>query len=278
LMKGYVQLLRVRNCLMAVASVLIVALIAAELDWGGIPWFPVMIACAVVFLFMGGGNSLNDYLDRDIDRRVHRRRPIPRGLVRPKSALAFSGGLFVLSVILALWLHYYALIIVLVNLVIMLAYEFKAKSSGLAGNLMISWLTGSIFLFGAMVLYEDFPGILDLVLILLLLSFFATLGREITKDIQDVKGDIGRTTLPMKIGRRKAGYAAIACFGLAIVFSPLPFTFGTFGWLYLLIVIAADAIFIYAAVSLKKSPRRASGGAKMAMLVALAAFLLGGLI
>jgi geranylgeranylglycerol-phosphate geranylgeranyltransferase len=82
----------------------------------------------------------------------------------------------------------------------------------------------------------------------------------------------------MKVGRRKAGYAAIACFTLAIIFSPVPYILGIFGWLYLLIVILADAIFIYAALSLKKSPRRASGGAKTAMFVALAAFLLGGLI
>ena len=277
-MKGYVQLLRVRNCLMAVVSVLIVALIAVELDWEIIPWYPVILASAVVFLFMGGGNSLNDYLDRDIDKINHKRRPIPRGLVRPKSALAFSAGLFAACLVLSLWLHYYAIIIVLVNLALMLAYEFKAKSSGFAGNLMISWLTGSIFLFGGMAIYTDYPEMLDTVLILLLLSFFATLGREIAKDIQDVKGDVGRTTLPKRIGRKKARYAAIACFGLAIIFSPLPYILGIFGWLYLLIVVAADAIFIYAGASLKKSPRRASAGAKTAMMVALAAFLLGGLI
>jgi geranylgeranylglycerol-phosphate geranylgeranyltransferase len=249
-----------------------------ELDWEEIPWLTVIIASTVVFLFMGGGNALNDYLDRDIDKVNHRRRPIPRGLVKPKSALGFSAGLFVGAVVLSLWLHVYAILIVLINLAIMLGYEFKAKSSGLAGNLMISWLTGSIFLFGAMALHDEYPEILDLVLILLFLSFFATLGREIAKDIQDVKGDVGRTTLPMKVGRRKASYAAIACFSLAVILSPLPYIFGMFGWLYLLIVLAADAIFIYAGASLKRSPRRAAGGAKTAMLVALAAFLLGGLI
>lgn len=265
---------------MAVVSVLIVTLIAVELDWEEIPWLTLMMASMVVFLFMGGGNALNDYLDRDIDKINHKRRPIPRGLVKPKSALAFSATLFAASVVLSLWLHIYAIIIVMVNLAIMLGYEFKAKSSGLAGNLMISWLTGSIFLFGGMAMYSHFPGpgIVDIVLIILVLSFFATLGREITKDIEDVEGDVGRTTLPMKIGRKKARYAAIACFTLAVVFSPLPFVFGMFGWLYLAIVLVADAIFIYAGASLKRSPRRASGGAKTAMLVALAAFLLGGLI
>jgi geranylgeranylglycerol-phosphate geranylgeranyltransferase len=277
-MKGYIQLLRIRNCLMAVLSVLIVALIAVELDWEIIPWFPVILASAVVFLFMGGGNSLNDYLDRNIDKINHKIRPIPRGLVKPKSALVFSVGLFAASVILSLWLHIYAILIVLINLALMLSYEFKAKGSGFAGNLMISWLTGSIFLFGGMAIYSEYPDMLDTLLILLLLSFFATLGREIAKDIQDVKGDVGRTTLPKRIGSRKARFAAIACFVLAIVFSPLPFILGIFGWLYLLIVIAADAIFIYAGVSLKRSPRRGSVGAKAGMMVALAAFLLGGLI
>jgi len=270
--------LRIKNCGMAVVSVLIIALIAVELNWTEIPWCPVLLASIVVFLFMGGGNALNDYLDRDVDRINHKKRPIPRGLVKPKSALAFSAVLFTASVVLSLWLHVYAVLIVLVNLAIMLGYEFKAKSSGLAGNLMISWLTGSIFLFGAMVLYLDHPEVLDLSIIILLLSFFATLGREITKDIQDIKGDVGRITLPMRIGRKKARIVAIACFALAIVFSPLPFVLGISGWLYLFLVIVADAIFIYAGASLKRSPKRASSFAKMAMMMALVAFLLGGLI
>ncbi len=278
-MFGYVQLLRPKNCLMAVSSVIITALIAAELNIDHIPLVPVTLASVVVFLFTGAGNTLNDYLDREIDRISHSKRPIPRGRVRPKNALTFSGALFGASVLLSLWLNPYCILIVLVNLAIMLAYEFKAKGSGLSGNLMISWLTASLFLFGGMAVYNDYPDILNLVLIILVLSFLATLGREISKDIQDMKGDIGRRkTLPMCIGKNRARYVAVACFVLAVVLSPLPYIFNMFGWLYLVIVLVADAIFIYAGASLKRSPRRASNSAKLAMAIALAAFIFGGLI
>jgi geranylgeranylglycerol-phosphate geranylgeranyltransferase len=233
----------------------------------------------VVFLFTGAGNTLNDYLDREIDKISHSNRPIPRGRVRSRNALIFSGVLFAASVGASLRLNPYCILIVLVNLAIMLTYEFKAKGLGLSGNLMISWLTASLFLFGGMAVYNDYPEILNLVLIILVLSFFATLGREISKDIQDIRGDIGRRrTLPIRIGRKKAGYVAIVCFMLAVVFSPLPYYLKMFGWLYLVIVLVADAIFIYAGASLKRSPKRASNNAKLAMFVALVAFLLGGLI
>ena len=47
--------------------------------------------------------------------------------------------------------------------------------------------------------------------------------------------------------------------------------------LSVLLVALADAIFIYAGITLKRSPRRASSYAKAAMLLALVAFLFGGL-
>ena len=271
-------MLRPKNCLMATFSVIIVALIAVNLNVNEMPFLPVVLASIVVFLFTGAGNTLNDYLDRDIDRTNHAKRPIPRGLVRPKNALAFSVILFGASVAISLWLNVYCVIIVLVNLGIMLAYELKAKSKGLSGNVIISWLAASLFLFGGMAIHDQYPEILNVVLMILFLSFFATLGREISKDIQDMRGDVGRRTLPMRIGIGRARSIAIGCFVLAIAFSPLPFLLGMFGWSYLFIVLIADAIFIYASASLKRSPRRASTNAKVAMMAALVAFLLGGLI
>jgi heme o synthase len=59
----------------------------------------------VVATLVGGGlcaasaNTLNNYLDRDIDRRMARtaRRPLPRGDVTPQAALAFGVALGVLG-------------------------------------------------------------------------------------------------------------------------------------------------------------------------------------
>jgi geranylgeranylglycerol-phosphate geranylgeranyltransferase len=275
-MLGYVQLLRPRNCAMAALSVLIVALMASTLEPDALLSGPMLLACAVVVLFTGAGNALNDYVDRETDRVNHPKRPIPRGRASSKGALAFSGALFCLAILLSLWLDMYCIAVVLVNLVVMLGYEYKGKASGLGGNLMISWLTSSLFLFGGLAIRADYPSIMEPVLVLLPLSLFATLGREIAKDIQDVRGDVNRRTLPRVLGVRRARYAADAAFVVAVVLSPLPFLFGHLGWTYLLIVLVADATFINAVRVLGRRPRKAQESAKLAMVVALAAFLLGG--
>jgi protoheme IX farnesyltransferase len=56
-------------------------------------------------LAAGGANTINCYLDRDIDaimRRTHRR-PLPSGLIAPERALAFGIGLSVLSFVFLNW-------------------------------------------------------------------------------------------------------------------------------------------------------------------------------
>ena len=274
-MFGIVQLLRPKNCLMAVLSVVIVALVASGLDVFQMPAVNVLAASLVVFLFTGAGNTLNDYLDRDIDTQNHPERPIPSGKVKPRTAAMLSAAMFIASVSLGLWLSIYCMLIILLNLAIMLAYEFKAKSLGLSGNLMISWLTASLFIFGGLAVLDPYPGILEPVLFMFLLSFFATLGREIAKDMQDMEGDVGRKTLPMRIGTAKAGNLASLAFLAGIGLSPAPFFLGIFGFLYLVTVLLADAIFIYGAWMISRNPGIASEKAKLAMLLALAAFLLG---
>jgi geranylgeranylglycerol-phosphate geranylgeranyltransferase len=226
-------------------------------------------------MFTGAGNALNDYLDRDIDRMNHPERPIPAGKATPRAALILSGVLFTASVILGLWLSIYCMLIILLNLAIMLGYELWAKSRGLSGNIMISWLTASLFLFGGYAILDTFPDILEPVLFMFLLSFFATLGREIAKDIQDMEGDIGRHTLPMRVGPAKAGKAASIAFLAGIGLSPLPYFMGIFGFYYLVAVLFADAIFIYGAWMISRNPGKTSEFAKSAMMLALAAFLLG---
>jgi geranylgeranylglycerol-phosphate geranylgeranyltransferase len=274
-MLAYVQLLRPKNCVMAVLSVVIVALVASELEPDIITSANVLAASLVVFLFTGAGNTLNDYLDREIDSLNHPGRPIPSGNVSPRSAAVFSGLLFAAAVILGLWLSVFCMLLILLNLAIMLAYEFRTKALGLSGNLMISWLTASLFLFGGLAVMDGFPRIMEPVFFMFLLSFLATLGREIAKDIQDMGGDLGRKTLPMRIGPARAGKLASFAFIAAVGLSPMPYLFGMFGFYYVITVLFADAIFIYGANQISRNPGNTSENAKLAMFAALAAFLLG---
>ena len=225
----------------------------------------------MVFFFIAAGNSLNDYIDQEVDKTGHPERPIPSGRMSPKTVLQVSAICFVISVALSLFLNWQSIIVVIVAVALMLLYELKTKKAGFTGNLTIAALTAMLFLLAGTILDS-----LDRTYILALLAGLATLGREVIKDIEDMEADFDRFTLPKRIGTKKAsmvGAAAIIC---AVLLSPVPYLTGTFGPLYLAPVMVADAIFIYGAVVQFRSPKLGQKYAKYGMLVALIAFLLGG--
>lgn len=271
---GLAAMMRLGNCVMASAGVLLGALVC--LGTGDASEFidEISISMLVVFIFTGAGNAMNDYFDREVDRTAHPDRPIPRALVRPRTALLFSMLLFSLTVILGWLVGMVSLVIVLASLAVMLCYEVILKQEGLAGNLAISWLTGALFLFGGAAVEN-----LELAWIMAVLAFLATLGREIMKDIQDILADSKeRTTLPMRIGERNAGIASSTILLTAVALSPAPFLLDQVSVFYLPVVAVADGIFIFSSIIHFRSAERGQRMTKLAMLVALCAFLVGGIL
>lgn len=276
-MKAHLQLLRSINCVMVAAAVIIGALVARGI--GGISdhYLDLGLASIVAFLFTGAGNSLNDYYDRDTDLINHPTRPIPQGKIRPKSALALAMILFIVSVILSVFINIMAFLVVVSNLVVMLSYEVFFKAKGAFGNLTISWLTATTFLFGGASVIA-----IEKTFILAILAFLATLGREIAKDIEDIKGDEDRFTLPMRYGIKNAAIIASSSMALGVMVSPMPLMTGVFSgggsMYYMPVIMVADAIFIYCIFILLRGKSNASTPIKGAMLIALLAFLAGGIL
>jgi geranylgeranylglycerol-phosphate geranylgeranyltransferase len=256
---------------MGAVGALIASLICAGpeelLDFGE----EVSLSMLVVFVFTAAGNALNDYFDRDVDRIAHPKRPIPSGAIAPSSALYLSGAMFSVTIIVSYLVGLWSLAIVISSITLMVAYERYLKAEGLAGNLTISWLTGALFLFGGAAVDR-----MEVASVLAALAFFATLGREIVKDIEDIEGDRGsRVTLPMRIGAGRAGYVASFAFVASVTLSPLPFILDLLSAWYLPVVAVADGMFIYCAMVHFADPGRGQKVAKFAMIVALASFLLG---
>ncbi len=269
---GIVGLLRLGNCLMGALGALLASVVCAGIDGAVDRALQVVLSMAIVFLFTCAGNSLNDYFDRETDRVAHPKRPIPMGTVRPNAAFMISAVLFAAAFALSFLVGVWSVLIVATSIVVMVGYELLLKAEGLAGNLAISWLTGALFLFGGAAVEE-----LRLAWILALLAFLATLGREIVKDIQDLEGDKGvRRTLPMRIGTRNAGVVGSAAFVAAVAISPAPYLLELLSVWYVPVVILADGIFIYCGWIHFRSPEKGQKIAKLAMLVALFAFLVGG--
>jgi geranylgeranylglycerol-phosphate geranylgeranyltransferase len=258
---------------MGVVGLVLATLVAVGTDIVDYP-FQLTIASGVVFLFIIGGNSLNDYLDREVDKLAHPERPVPSGRIRAETARNIAIVAFALSVLLSTLLgDLLSFIIVVGAVVVMLAYELRTKKMGLAGNLSIAFLTGGLFLLGGAIV-----GHIEATLAIAMMAFLATLGREIVKDVQDMSSDFNRRTLPQRIGARKAGMVASAAFLLAVVLSFEPFLAGRFGLAYLATVMLADAIFIYCSMVHFREPKQGQKWAKYGMMAALVAFLLGGLL
>lgn len=64
------------------------------------------LALLAIILTAGSANSLNQYLERDLDAimaRTRQKRPLPRGLLAPRQALAFGIALGIAGVALLAW-------------------------------------------------------------------------------------------------------------------------------------------------------------------------------
>jgi geranylgeranylglycerol-phosphate geranylgeranyltransferase len=266
-----VQLFRLGNCLMGILALLLSVLIATGTSISNY-WADIVPAAVVVFFFVAAGNSLNDYMDREVDKVAHPERPIPSGKILPNTARTISIYCFAAALIASFALRIEATAIVVIAMALMLTYELRTKKKGFSGNLTIGLLTGMLFIFGGAVV-----GMMDRTLIIALMAGLATLGREIIKDIEDVEADFDRNTLPKRIGKRNAGIVGSVAFAVAVALSPVPYLTNMFGPGYLLVVLAADAIFIYCSIVHFRNPTRGQQFAKYAMLIALVAFLVGGL-
>ena len=269
--RGLLELTRPGNAVAAGVLTFTGAFVAAGIGSGPIA---VVAAVAATVFATAAGNAVNDYFDRDIDRINRPDRPIPRGAVSARGALAFSVALFLGAVAAALALPMLAVAIAVVNLLALVAYTEVFKGLPGVGNAVVSYLTGSTFLFGAAAVGRLAD---PAVLVLFALAALATLTREIVKDVEDVSGDReeGLRTLPIVVGERAALRVGAVVMGVAVLASAVPFLMDTFGIVYLLLVLPADGVMLAAVRASFSAPSIAQRRLKRGMFLAAAAFVAG---
>ncbi|MDS0292866.1 geranylgeranylglycerol-phosphate geranylgeranyltransferase [Halogeometricum luteum] len=237
---------------------------------------PFRVAAAVLATVFatGAGNAVNDYFDREIDAINRPDRPIPRGAVSSRGALAFSVALFLGAVVCAALLPLEALGIAVVNLLALVAYTEYFKGLPGVGNVVVGYLTGSTFLFGAAAVGDPLN---RSVLVLFGLAALATFTREVVKDVEDLAGDReeGLRTLPIVAGERVALGVGLAAMVVATAASVLPYLESGFGLAYLALVVPADLLMLAACVRSFSDPAVAQRRLKRGMLLATAAFIAG---
>ena len=239
-------------------------------------WAAVLLAGLSASLVTAGGNVLNDVLDLEGDRKNHPDRPLVTGEVTVGTARGLAAGLFVVGaavVVPVLLVQPLVAVILAVAVAALLGYEFALKARGFVGNLVVGLLTGMVFLYGAAA-----AGGAPLLVPFALMAFFATLSREVIKDMEDVAGDVGRRTLPMTRGIPFSTALARVAVGVAIVLSVVPVLWfvsatSAVGIMYLVLVAAADGVFVLSVGYLPQRLHREQTLSKVAMTVALLAFL-----
>lgn len=229
-----VQLARPWNVLIA----LLVVFVSFYLAQTHVSLWKIVLAYLVVALITGGGNALNDYFDLEVDRVNHPHRPLPLGKITPENAKKFAVLLMVMGIVLALPLGIVPLLISLFAIICLVFYNMRGKWIPVIGNLVVSTISGLVFLFIGAVANE-----MKIMIFPFFFAFLFHLAREIVKDVQDFQGDlIGNPlkktilTLPHLIGKRKALLFSQITILVLIVVTLLPYLFGIFGRFYLLAV------------------------------------------
>ncbi|WP_227373659.1 geranylgeranylglycerol-phosphate geranylgeranyltransferase [Haladaptatus halobius] len=243
----------------------------------------VAAAVLATWLATGAGNAINDYFDRDIDRINAPDRPIPRGAVSPRGALLFSVVLFAGATTAVLALPPLAIAIAAVNLLALVAYTKLFKGLPGVGNAVVAYLGGSTFLFGSAAVTVGGGNVaisfgeIRAAGVLFLLAALSTFTREVVKDVEDMAGDReeGLNTLPLAIGARPAIAVGAALLVVAVAASPLPYLWGTFGVAYLVVVLPADALMLYATYESANDPTAGQHHLKYGMFLATVAFVAG---
>lgn len=270
-MNAYLEILRPGNALMAVIAIFLMMFISGNFT------LSPLLACIVVFVVTGAGNSINDYFDYRIDAINKPERPIPSGRISRKVAGVYSLSLFVIGILVAFYTSFLLGMIAFLSSLLMIYYAYSLKRKLIIGNLSISFLTGLCFVFGGIAV-----GAIVTSVYLGFYAFLMTMAREVVKDMEDVEGDRKElaSTLPIIYGMKTSSIIAASFMIIASVTSPVLYLVGIFNILYLPLNLIAIVVFLIGASSILKDQSvlncaRVSKRIKVGMGIIFLAFAVG---
>jgi len=273
-LKGFVEILRPANCVVAG----LVGILGATVALGSLPGYEKsLMIFLVVFLGCSWGNIINDYFDYEIDKINRPTRPLPRGALSRKAALVYGLCLALLGLLIGYMLNLWAFLFAFGAYLLMYLYAWKLKPTPFVGNLTVATLTGVTPLYGAVAV-----GKIGLAGYLALCAFLVNVAREIFKDIEDVEGDRvhGAKTLPIIWGVKRTSKMGVLFSLATILASFLPVKAGI-GLGYLPIIVV-DGVILFSSYEILKDPSPTTAGKvqrklKIAIYLAVFSFLLGSL-
>ena len=237
---GLLTIIRPVNAIAAGLAAIVAYLIATGTVIPG-----VLLLFVVVTLITAAGNVINDYFDAEIDLVNRPDRPIPSGQVSLPAARAYAVVLFFTGILVCFFTNELCIAIAVFNSILLIAYAARLKRTPLFGNIAVSFLAASMFLFGGAL--NGLPGFFH-VMPFTVMTFFAMLARELVKDGEDVEGDkaSGAVTIPIRYGIKATMILALFCAVLGVVASLAPYLW--WGFWYIIGILPVDGIILSACI------------------------------
>jgi len=274
--KASAEIIRPANALMGGIGVIVGALASGFFTNPLV--FPLILGFAIVFCISSAGMIINDVVDIEIDRINCPERVLPSGRLSLHEAKILFGVYVGAGVILAvLTLNLAVVLITIGGTALTVAYSTTLKRYGFVGNLVVALLTSMALLLGGAI-----QGQLGIAAWPALVAFLINMGREITKGIDDLLGDMDSNvkTLAVVLGPKKAAWVAVAFMIATIAVAVVPYVLLLFSVLFFVVLILIAFIIGYVCISLLRSAtpenaHRLKTIQKIAMFLGLLAFLLG---
>jgi len=268
----------IRPELPAAAGICVV--VGQAIGLGSFPPLPLAAAgFCLGFCRASSAMVFNDYFDLEVDRINSPQRPLPAGLLTGREAVGLGCAAALIALAIALALHPAIFGLSLALWIAGFLYNWRLKSAGLWGNLIVSANVAMTILIGGFSVGR--PGS-RMVWLFTAVAFLFDLAEEIAGDAMDMAGDQkrGSRSIALVHGRRAALRVSGALFGAVLLLTLLPAAWGEASPGYWLPIALMDVLIVFFSIRLLKSRTPASGRGAMRGLyicatLALAAFVLG---
>jgi geranylgeranylglycerol-phosphate geranylgeranyltransferase len=236
-----VSLTRIINVLITFVSVLVAVLICSSSS--AILAGTILLAAVTASIVTACGNIINDVFDYETDLVNKPNRPLPSGNISKSSAVVFYFVLLIISLIVSCLISWIIFTIVLLSQLLLLLYSLSLKKIPLLGNVVISFLTGFVFIYGGII-----AGNINVALIPALFAFLINLSREGIKTIEDIPGDkkTGFKSFPQIFGIKFSQNLIAAFLILLLLFTFVPFLTGFYSIEYfILVMVIVNPLLVY---------------------------------
>ena len=236
----------------------------------------ILAALAGAFV-AAGANAINDYFDIEIDRINKPTRPLPAGILSAGQAKKMWLLASTIGIGLNLFLNMPAFIIASVAVAALYFYSSYFKRTVLMGNVLVGAMTGMTFIYGGAV-----AGSMKRAVFPALFAFLSNFGREVIKDMEDMKGDEakGAMTFPIRCGIRPARRVVVVTMLLLVLSTAAAALWNAYNLYFIWIVLPLDIVFLIIAAVLRISAserqmHRLSTVLKICMMLGLIGIIAG---